>query len=202
MSKSGLVSTIWEAETKRGMWALLGEAYSDMRDHHTVAIRLEEFLALAVPLLRLIPAALYLVKMGWMLTNNSAGETELSRDPNFSADLLQAEYPARTGLSAADIVNHCYQKGLANRAHRQRKLSLREINARARMRNALTAPNQIPPPSCGALTLAVAPQSVCLLLMRKPICSHLHTGPDCCERCSEHCYQYPRFRACHKLFDF
>lgn len=152
---------IWEAETKRSIWALLGESYSDMRDHHEEAIPMEKFLSLAVPLLPLIPADLYLVKMGWQLTTNSDGEAELSRDPKFNADLLAVEYPARTNLSSKDIVNHCYNQGLANRAHRERKPTLRELTLRDRMANRPAAANKAPPPACGGtLTLAVAPQSV------------------------------------------
>jgi hypothetical protein len=120
---------------------------------------MDKFLALAVPLLPLIPADSYLAKMGWQLTTNSEGETELSRDPNFNAELLSAEYPSRTNLSARDISNHCYRLGLANRAHRRRKPTLRELMARERMNN---TPGQTPPPACGGtLTLAVTPQTVC-----------------------------------------
>ena len=153
---------MWAEENKRALWALLGEAYSDLRDHHAELIPLEKFLSLAVPLLPIIPAGLYLAKMGWMLVTNWAGQTELSRNPNFNADLLAAEYPARTNMSSKDIVDHCYSKGLAVRAHRQRKPSLREALFREGLMNTPTASTQAPPPNCGALTLAVTPQSVCL----------------------------------------
>jgi hypothetical protein len=191
MCKSGLISAIWEQEAKRGLWALLGEAYSDIRDHHKEVIDLTEFFALAVPLLPIIPAHLYLVKMGWELVTTSTGEAKLSRNPNFNAEILETEYPGHTNLSAKDIVNHCYQQGLANRAHRRRKPSLRELNA-ARMNNSPATTNQTPPPSCGALTLLVVPQTVCRLFMQMIISSHLLLCPDCHGRSHRHqCFSRP-----------
>ncbi len=160
MTKSRFVSMIWAGESKRNLWALLGTAYSDLRDHHD-NIPMDKFLALAVPLLPLVPADMYLAKMGWRLTTGPDGQPELSRNGTFSAERVAAEYPDHTALSAGDIVNHCYGLSLANRAHRRRKPTAREMAARERQRSrpgAGTGTGTGPPACGGTLTLAVAPQ--------------------------------------------
>ncbi|EXJ81902.1 hypothetical protein A1O1_07969 [Capronia coronata CBS 617.96] len=158
--KSGLIRVMWGADLKKPMWTLLGYAYSDLRDHHDESLAIDKFLAATVPLLPIVPADQYLSKMGWELTKNNAGELTLARNNTFGADNLYAEYPARTSMSMADIINHCYEGGLLNR-------NIRRATPPPRPAQATQAPqgnnnaNAPPPPSCGgSLVLAVTPQQV------------------------------------------
>ncbi|KIW87205.1 uncharacterized protein Z519_12107 [Cladophialophora bantiana CBS 173.52] len=185
-SKSGWMKTLWEAEKKRAMWGLLGQAYSDMRDHHTESIAVDKFLAIAVPLLPIIPVDEYLNKMGWIFAVDSSGESVLVRSQEFNEAALDAEYPPVCRLSLRDIVEHCYRQGLVERRRRQRTRQhpLRDALVREGLMTlqaaasaaaggggggtsggpagtaAAAAVPQTPPRSCGALTLAVMPQSV------------------------------------------
>lgn len=159
--KSGLMREMWGAENKQAMWALLGSAYSDLRDHHQETLPVDKFLSIAVPLLPIVPADKYLLKMGWTLSSDAAGEPILFRDPAFNADILGAEYPPLTNLSLEDIVEHCYNHGLMPRDNRQDPMEvLRENLVADGLMDAPPSAAPTPPPTCGTLTLAVTPQSV------------------------------------------
>lgn len=154
--KSGLLRQMWAAENKQAMWALLGAAYSDLRDHHVQTLSVEKFLSVAIPLLPIIPAEAYLSEMGWSLQGDG-----LCRDPQFNADILAAQYPSGTGWSVKNIVNHCYNQGLMDRATRTDPGEIRRQDFRTvGLMGVDTASNQNPPATCGSLTLAVTPQSV------------------------------------------
>ncbi len=151
---------MWGAENKHALWALLGSAYSDLRDHHEETLSVEKFLSITAPLLPIIPAEKYLSKMGWILSSDCE---ELHRDAAFNADVLAAEYPTGTNRSVADIVDHCYNHGLMDRDTRRDREEFRQQALRnAGFIPSTPAGNQTPPPSCGTLTLAVTPQSVSL----------------------------------------
>ncbi|OAG34384.1 hypothetical protein AYO21_11470 [Fonsecaea monophora] len=167
--KSGFIRTMWGEDKKRSMWTLLGKAYSDLRDHHMEAITVDRFLAVAVPLLPIVPIDLYLTKMGWILTVDASGESVLMRSAKFNPELLAAEYPHHTNLSEQDIVEHCYRRGLVDRGRRQRTRQhpLRD----ALVQNGMMTDTDVgamggnavshdTPPGCGALALAVVPQTV------------------------------------------
>ncbi|KAK7897056.1 hypothetical protein LTR67_004944 [Exophiala xenobiotica] len=155
--KSGLLRQMWGAENKHALWALLGCAYSDLRDHHEETLSVEKFLSITVPLVPIIPAEKYLSKMGWILSSNFQ---ELHRDAAFNADVLAAEYPTGTNWSVADIVDHCYNLGLMDRdTRRDPEEYRRQALLNAGFISSTSAGNQTPPPSCGTLTLAVTPQS-------------------------------------------
>ncbi|KAL6241329.1 hypothetical protein RBB50_011802 [Rhinocladiella similis] len=160
--KSGLLRMTWAADTKRPMWALLGSAYSDLRDHHDESLALDKFLSLTVPLLPIVPADEYLNKTGWELSAdaNNAEEPVLVRSPAFNAALLAAEYPQHTSRSVADIVSHCYTQGLLPRSTRKDLGQNRRHMFHNHGHHAGTdAGNHTPPPPCGSLTLAVTPLS-------------------------------------------
>lgn len=159
---------MWGAENKRALWALLGSAYSDLRDHHKETLPVAKFLDAAIPLLPIVAANQYLSKMGWGLASDAAGDPILDRDGGFDPEKLAAEYPPRTNLSMENIVDHCYTHGLMDRSTRQKPMdALRRDLARDGLIQNLTSTGPPPPPSpptCGGfLTLAVIPQTVSFL---------------------------------------
>ncbi|KAL2433875.1 hypothetical protein ABEF95_011682 [Exophiala dermatitidis] len=163
--KSGLLRVMWGAELQKPMWTLLGLAYSDLRDYHDEHLPVDAFLAATVPLLPIVPAEEYFAKMGWENATNSAGELTLTRSAWFDTATFYAQYPPRTDLSFADIVNHCYDQGIMKRDTRRATPRLRpghQAQAPAANNN-VAAPStntNPPPPSCGgSLTFAVTPQS-------------------------------------------
>ncbi|KAK6371725.1 hypothetical protein LTS17_008548 [Exophiala oligosperma] len=154
--KSGLLRMTWSADTKRAMWALLGSAYSDLRDHHDESLPLDKFLSLTVPLLPIVSADKYLGKMGWEISTaaNNTEEPVLIRSSAFNAACLAAEYPHNTNLSVADIVNHCYTQGLLPKDTRK---NLGRNRRYMSPNDGHHAGNQIPLPPYGTLTLTVTP---------------------------------------------
>ena len=116
--KSGLMQRMWSGETRKNLWTLLAKAYTDLRDNHQEPVPLDKFLAIAVTQVPVIPACAYLVRMGWELSTDEAGEKTLMRAANFDAAALNAEYPAQTNNSVLDLINHCYKVGLLQRSAR------------------------------------------------------------------------------------
>jgi hypothetical protein len=167
---------MWGAENKQAIWALLGSAYSDLRDHHQENLSVEKFLSLTVPMLPIIPADQYLNKMGWYMTSdaatkepklerkteetttepitggqggpsagipgspgaknpsNASGEDVSKNKEKYAdfntniADTVAAinttEALPDTNLSLADIVDHCYDRGLLQRETRRNPMDL------------------------------------------------------------------------------
>ncbi|KAI1612724.1 mating-type protein MAT alpha 1-domain-containing protein [Exophiala viscosa] len=170
--KSGLMRQMWGQESKHSIWALLGSAYSDLRDHHQETLPVDKFLSIAIPLLPIIPADKYLSKMGWTLSSEAAGEPVLFRNPAFNADILAAEYPPQTNLSLEDIVGQCYDQGLLPRANRR---DLMQVLRDEGLMDVLPPADQTPPSTCGTLTLAVTPQSTTTMTTQP---SSIETTPE------------------------
>ena len=82
------------------MWALLDEAYTDMRDRHEEAISMDKSLSLAVSLLPLISADSYLVKDRMMTYRLSSEGTNRCRQVMLS---LTSEGSAWLVFSGADV---------------------------------------------------------------------------------------------------
>lgn len=118
MDKSGLLRQMWATESRRNLFGLLGKAYSDLRDNHTESISLEKFLQTVTPLLPVVPANQYLVKMGWSVTVNE-GKTAIRPVDGFDATATNLEFPPQTNLSVGELVKHCYEQGLLDRRNRQ-----------------------------------------------------------------------------------
>jgi Mating-type protein MAT alpha 1 HMG-box len=88
------------------------KAYSDIRDAQVQKVSLEGFLTETVGLLGIIPVEKYLQTMGWKVVVHEPAEYHLVKvDPAVGMD----EIPLSTNLSAADIVNHCYDIGFVAR---------------------------------------------------------------------------------------
>lgn len=126
--KSGLMRSMWREDGRKHIWTLIGNAFTDIRDNHTDSIRLDKLLAIIIPVVPIIPASSYLHKMGWELTTDAAGETQLTRSPTFNRAALLAEYPEQTNKSVEELVNHCYASGLVRPGSR-----IRQPNAQGNM---------------------------------------------------------------------
>lgn len=165
---------LWAAENKRGIFAMLGQAYSDLRDHHDETFSLEKFLETVTPILPIVPVNIYLSKMGWEIENDNNGDAVLKRSKLFSADKLEVEYPNHTNLSVNDIVNHCYNHGLLDRALRKSdddNTTTQNIQAGTMGMAFATAPTSTQPPSgCIAMQVAEVPATVSTLVMPFPLC--------------------------------
>jgi Mating-type protein MAT alpha 1 HMG-box len=119
--KSGLIRSMWRDDGRKHIWTLIGNAFTDIRDNHTDVVRLDSFLAVIIPEVPIIPASIYLHKMGWQLTTDAAGEAQLKRSFTFDRAALLAEYPEQTNKSVEELVNHCYSGGLVRPACRIRR---------------------------------------------------------------------------------
>ena len=109
---------MWAAEPRKTLFALLAQAYTDIRDNHLENVQLDKFLASTVHRLPVIPADKYLSKMGWDLALDTAGQATITRSTKFNADAVLSEYPAHTDKSSGDLVNHCYEVGLLKQSSR------------------------------------------------------------------------------------
>ncbi|RMD44179.1 hypothetical protein DV735_g1008, partial [Chaetothyriales sp. CBS 134920] len=116
--KSGIMQSLWSAETRKNLWAILAKAYTDIRDNHQEHVSLDKFLLATVHEIPVIPAPVYLAKMGWELTMDAYGEKIIRRADSFDINALNAEYPIDTNVSVVDLVNHCYKAHLVHRSTR------------------------------------------------------------------------------------
>ncbi|KIV97489.1 hypothetical protein PV10_01239 [Exophiala mesophila] len=114
MDKSGLLREMWAKEPRRNLFGLLGKAFSDLRDGHSESVSLEKFLETTIPLLPVVPADQYLVKMGWTVTTNE-GKDAIRRVDGFDAAATNLEFPPQTNVSVHELVEHCYKQGLVDR---------------------------------------------------------------------------------------
>lgn len=111
---------MWAAETRKNVWALLGKAYSELRDNHNSSVALDKFLNRVASTVPVIPAQHYFQKMGWQLVTLN-GDATLERAETFDIASLNNEYPSQTNISSADIVDYCYSIGLVDRSSRIRR---------------------------------------------------------------------------------
>jgi Mating-type protein MAT alpha 1 HMG-box len=88
------------------------KAYSELRDASIKKLSLVLFLTETVGMLRVIPADQYLSTMGWKLVFAEATGYELVK---INPAVAMLDTPLSANLSAADIVKHCYDIGLAAR---------------------------------------------------------------------------------------
>jgi hypothetical protein len=116
--KSGLLRSMWAGETRKIFFALLAQAYTNLRDNHAAVVQLDKFLAAVTGQLPVVPANQYLRKMGWEVVKGADGELSLMRSTSFDAGAVEAEYPSSTNVSAQDLVNTCYDSGLVPRSSR------------------------------------------------------------------------------------
>jgi len=161
--KSGYLRQMWSMESRRNIFGLLGRAFSDLRDNHGEVVSMESFLAVASEVVPLVPANEYLALMGWLLRTGVGGDIDLVRDTKFNVDIVNARYPPRSSLSAADIVEHCYVRGFLDRG--TRKSSSGSDAARHPQGGSVNmavsaAPPQPPPQHCLNLVVAQQQQTV------------------------------------------
>ncbi|RMZ86826.1 hypothetical protein DV736_g5948, partial [Chaetothyriales sp. CBS 134916] len=116
--KSRHMQHLWAGETRKNLWTLLAKAYTDLRDNHQEPVPLDKLLMATVTEVPVIPAPVYLAKMGWELTMDDKGEKILRRASSFDINALNAEYPTQTNMSVVDLVNHCYKVHLLHRSTR------------------------------------------------------------------------------------
>ncbi|ETN43367.1 uncharacterized protein HMPREF1541_02526 [Cyphellophora europaea CBS 101466] len=116
--KSGLLREMWAAEPRKPLFSVLAQAYTDIRDNHLELVPLDKFLAATAHQLPVVPAAEYLLKMGWELTIVATDQATIIRSTTFNAGAVNSEYPAYTDKSSVDLVNHCYDSGVLQRSSR------------------------------------------------------------------------------------
>jgi hypothetical protein len=108
---SGLIGMLWAQNFERALWALIANAWSDMRDRYGKdQVPLKKFLDIACPLLNVTSPSDYFNKFGWKMVLNEEGKAELART---SFPVLEDFGPNAftTTFSANDIISHCHQVG-------------------------------------------------------------------------------------------
>ncbi|KAK5053166.1 hypothetical protein LTR84_002140 [Exophiala bonariae] len=171
--KSGLLRQMWGKESRRNIFGLLGRAFSDLRDHHAEVVTMERFLVVAAIAVPLVPAAEYLVMMGWVPEPilQEDGEMVLQRDLKFNVDIVNTQYPPQTRLSVADIVEHCYAHGFLDRASRRRPAPT-DADRRPQGGSVNMAVAAAPPQQC--FSLQVSQRSATVSTKSSP--SHLYSS--------------------------
>lgn len=117
---SGFLTRIWGKDPFKAKWAILAKAYSLLREEHSkVDAPLDAFLAIACPIINIVPREDYMSTMGWniLVSEDSVNTIERVFEPNFS-DFTQATLS--TNLSANQIVQHCAAVGFVSKKDSRR----------------------------------------------------------------------------------
>lgn len=108
MAASPYLKKLWEREPFKPRWAIVGRAYTAVRDVSSKqALPLSVFLKTAAPLMGIIPVADYFAMMGWEISYTSKDTIELRQieDPN------PKSFPASirtTAMTEHDLIRFCH----------------------------------------------------------------------------------------------
>ncbi|KAF2817884.1 uncharacterized protein BDZ99DRAFT_371203, partial [Mytilinidion resinicola] len=108
---SGLIAVLWMESFERALWALIANAWSELRDKYGKdAVPLKGFLTIACPLLGITSPDKYFAKFGWSLVYDPEGKPMLART---SVPTRESFGPKAftTTYSAKDLVKHCHDIG-------------------------------------------------------------------------------------------
>ena len=108
MAASPFLKRLWEREPFKSRWAIIGRAYTAVRDVSSKqALPLSVFLQTAAPLMGIIPLTDYLPMMGWELSYTSKGTVELS----LASEPILRNFPpsaSGTAMTEHDLIRFCH----------------------------------------------------------------------------------------------